>query len=183
MVGSVNCSAMVTFCPGASVAVAFMYGLPAGGNKALVVPVGVKSVASLLKLSSTSENGPTIVIVELFVRITLWANRPVPIFSTKPPRVTPIEPLTSVAHMQAEKFAVTVCPLFMTTVVEALDGSVTFPVQARKPNPGFGVAFRGTTESSGSSTVPALGVVLPPVVGELAIVNGSACSMPARMTH
>src|SRR5271167_1064861 len=99
--------------------------------------------------------------------------RPVPIFRTKPLPRTPIEPLTSMAHVHATKLAVTVCGSSMTIVVEALDGFVTFPSQFWKAKPGFGVAVREVTEPSGSLFEPAGGVVLPPAGGETCMVNGS----------
>ena len=47
------------------------YGLPAGNSNVSVVPVALNNVVPALKLSSTSEIGPVMVIAELFVTVTV----------------------------------------------------------------------------------------------------------------
>src|SRR4026209_2044619 len=101
----------------------------------------------------------------------------------------PRELVTSTGHSQGAKFAVTVCDAFMTIVVDASAGLVTFGLQPVTRKPVFGVAGRGTTEFNGSACVPGAGVVVPAPGGLTSIVNWAALlpppgsSMPTMIGH
>ena len=62
-----------------------------------MTPVALKSAALALRLSSTSDSGPVMVLLELLVTVTVCAKRPVLMFKTNPLRVTVTELVTSVA--------------------------------------------------------------------------------------